>query len=220
LTLHLGDDWNSAWEATGFPNQSTAVPNKQEARMNLCASLKAYFTANPTHESAPFNVTAANADAKFTALSDARDLHDAKKADVTAKTGALETASRNLRKRVRGLIDELGTLLTDDDARWHEFGLSRPSDPDTPEIVEDLVLTAMVAGTVKAEWSRAPRANRYRVFRQVLTVDENPVNVATVHDLETLLDGLPSGLTLQVYIKAANEAGEANQSEVKTIVIP
>jgi hypothetical protein len=86
--------------------------------------------------------------------------------------------------------------------------------------VEDLVLTAMVPGTVKAEWSRAPRANRYRVFSQVLTVDADPVNVATVHDLETLLESLPSGLTLKVFIKAANEAGEANGSEVKTIVIP
>jgi hypothetical protein len=220
LALHLGETWSAAWEPTGFPNQSTAVPTKQEARMNLCASLKAYFTAVPAHESAPFGVTAAIADTKYTALSDARDANDAAKSAVTDKNAALEGAYKNLRKRTRGLIDELGTLLEDDDARWHEFGLSRPADPDTPEIVEELVLTANLPGKVMASWARAPRSSRYRVFVQVVTVDVDFVNRVTVHDPETMLDGLPSGLTLKVYVVSANEAGEAAASETKTIVIP
>src|SRR5436853_606531 len=36
LQHYLGDTFNPAWEATGYPNQSTAVPGKQEERMNLC----------------------------------------------------------------------------------------------------------------------------------------------------------------------------------------
>ena len=46
LTHYLGNTWSTAWEATGFPSESTAVPNSEEERMNLCASLKTYFTAN------------------------------------------------------------------------------------------------------------------------------------------------------------------------------
>lgn len=220
LQHYCGDSFNPAWEATGFPNQSTAVPGKQEERMNLCDSLKTYFTDNPTQESAQFGVTAVKAGERFDGLSDARDDFDAKNSAVTTKTQALAAALKTLKKRVRGLIDELGTLLEDDDPRWHEFGLSMPADPDTPEKVKGLVLTPNVAGAVMSEWKRAPRAGRYRIFKQVLTVDLVPVNVQTMHDLQFMIDGLPSGKTVRVTIVAANDAGEAPASDPVDIVVP
>lgn len=220
VTLHVGDTWSAAWEATGFPGQSTAVPGRQEERLNLCASLQAYFTAHAAQESAQFGVTAALAGARFTALSDARDDVDAKTAAVTTKAQAGQATLKNLRKRVRGLIDELNTLLEADDPRWHEFGLSMPSDPDTPEAVENLVLTPNMAGKVFATWERATRATRYRVFQQVLTVDAEPMNVETVHDLQFMLAGLPTGKTVRVFIIAANDAGEAPAGAAVEAVIP
>src|SRR5258708_3449407 len=71
----LGSRWSNAWMPTGFPNNSTAVPSKQEARFSLLMSLKNYFTANPTYElnQPPHRiVTAAAAGALHTQLSDAR----------------------------------------------------------------------------------------------------------------------------------------------------
>jgi hypothetical protein len=67
---------------------------------------------------------------------------------------------RLLRDRARGLIDELDQLIADDDPRWHAFGLNRPSDPETPEVPESLVLTAgpLGTGTVLADWADARRA--------------------------------------------------------------
>ena len=59
-----------------------------------------------------------------------------------------------------------------------------------------------------------------RLFKQVLTVDVAPVNVETVHDLEVVLDGLPTGQTVKVYVVAANDAGEAPASPTEQIVIP
>ncbi len=220
LAHYLGDSWNVAWEATGFPDQSTAIPGSAEKRMNLCASLKTYFANTPAQESVQFGVTSALAEANFDAVSDARDDFDSKDSAVTVKDQALTTALKNLKKRVRGLITELETLLAEDDARWHEFGLSRPSDPDTPEKVTNLVLTPGLAGQMMAKWKRAPRAGRYRVYKQVLTVDADPVNVVTVHDLETMLEGLPSGKTVKVFIVAANDAGEAPASASVEAVVP
>jgi hypothetical protein len=220
LTLSLGDKWNSAWEATGFPNQSTAVPGTPEERMSLCSSLEEYFTNNPAKESVPHGVTALASKDEFEAVSDARDALGTAESTVTLKDQGLDTALKNLRKRVRGLVTELETLLADDDARWHEFGLSMPSDPDTPEKVTNLVLTPNLPGKVMAKWKRAPRAGRYRVYQQVLTVDADPVNVVTVHDLETMLEDLPGGLTVRVFIVAANDAGEAPASDTVEAVIP
>ncbi|HEY0551580.1 MAG TPA: hypothetical protein VGF13_18395 [Verrucomicrobiae bacterium] len=220
LAHYLGDTWSAAWEATGFPNQSTAVPGSQEERLNLCASLMPYFTANSTHESEQFGVTAGKAEETFTALSNARDWFGAKAADATLKEQNLAKALKTLRRRVRGLIDELDTLLEEDDPRWHEFGLSMPADPDTPEKVTSLVLTPNMAGKVLAKWKRAPRGGRYRVYKQVLTVDAAPVNIVTVHDLETMLEALPSGKTVRVFIVAANNAGEAPPSDAVEIIVP
>jgi hypothetical protein len=139
---------------------------------------------------------------------------------VTGKEHALAGSLKALRKRVRGLITELDTLLSDDDARWHEFGLSRPSDPDTPERVEGLELTPNLPGKVMARWDRAPRASRYRIFKQVLTVDPEPVNVETVHDTQFMLEGLHSGKTVRIHVISANDAGEAPASETVDVVIP
>ena len=73
LMNFLGNFWSTQWEPTGFPDMSTAVPGSQEKRMNLCASLKIYFTNVPAQEVAALGVTAALAETRFQAISDARD---------------------------------------------------------------------------------------------------------------------------------------------------
>jgi hypothetical protein len=220
LGSFLGNRWSTAWEPTGWPGQSTAVPNSQEKRLNLCAALKIYFTNVPAHAVAALGVTAAAADAHFTAISNGRDLLGMKEQAQTTAKVARDAALRQLRLRARNLIAELNQFLADDDPRWHAFGLNMPSDPDTPEAVASLTLTANMAGKVVVTWLRARRATRYRIFTKIVNVDPEFVNVETVHDLEAMLEGLPSGQTLQVYIIAANDAGEAPASPTEEIVIP
>jgi hypothetical protein len=220
LAQFLGNRWSTAWEPTGFPDMSTAVPKTQDKRMNLCASLKIYFTNVPAHEVAAFGVTAANAEAKFQGISNGRDGVDMKEELQTQARQARDTAFKNLRKRARDLIYELDTLLADDDARWHAFGLSMPSDPDTPEPVVSLALAMGAAGTIVATWPRAVRATRYRPFTQIVGVNEEPVAHDAVHDLTVNLPGFTSGQTVKVYIIAANDAGEAQAGPTEQILVP
>lgn len=220
LAQFLGNRWSAAWEPTGFPDQSTAVPRTQDKRLNLCASLQIYLTSVPAHEIAALGVTAALAGARFTALSDARDALAQATADQTTALEARDTAEANLRKRARGLVNELETLLGPADARWHAFGLSRPADPDTPEPVTAVTLTAGAPGTVVASWPRAPRATRYRVYQQIVGVDPEFENRDTIREEELLLTNLPSGQTVKVYVVSANDAGEAGDSPEAQRVIP
>lgn len=220
LASFLGERWSTAWEPTGFPDQSTAVPRSQEKRMNLCAALKIYFTNVPAHEVAALGVTAALADTNFTAVSNGRDLLGMKEQAQTTAKVARNTALTKLRLRVRNLIAELNQFLADDDPRWHAFGLNMPSDPDTPEPVASVTLTANLPTKVKAEWPRARRATRYRVFKQVVGADPEFINVETVSEQMVLLEGLPTGQTLNVYVVAANDAGEAAASPTAQIVVP
>jgi len=220
LTSFLGNFWSTQWEPTGFPDHSTKVPESQEKRMNLCASLKIYFTNVPAHEVAAMGVTAAIAETRFQAVSDGRDALSLKEqAQTTAKQGR-DAALAALRKRARDLISELDTLLADDDARWHAFGLSMPSDPDTPMPVESLTLTPGTTGIIVASWPRAVRATRYRPFVQIVGVDDDFVARDAVHDLSVNLTGFTTGQTVKVQIVAANDAGEAQPSPTQEIVVP
>lgn len=220
LSNFLGNRWGAAWEPTGWPDQSTGMPRSQEKRMNLCASLKIYFTNVPTQEVAAMGVTAALADAKFEAISDARDALDMKEQAQTAAKQARDAALATLRETLRLLLGEIGTVLEDDDPRWHAFGLSMPSDPDTPEPVASLTLTPGTAGIVVARWPRAPRATRYRPFVQVVDVDPEFMARDPVHDLQVNLTGFTTGQTVKVYIIAANDAGQAMPGPTEEIVVP
>jgi hypothetical protein len=220
LSQFLGTNWSTAWESTGFPNQSTKVPATQDQRLILCATLKIYFTNNPTREVAALGVTAINAEAKFQALSDGRDAVEHKTREQADKKATRDTAVNGLRKRVRGLIDELTQLLDDTDSRWHVFGLNCPADPDTPEPVGSLALSLGAAGVIVATWPSALRATRYRPFTQIVGVDAEFVAHDPVHDEFVNLPGFASGQTVKVYIIAANDAGEADPGPTEEILIP
>ena len=188
--------------------------------MNLCASLKIYFTNVPAQEVAGMGVTAALAEIQFQALSSGRDLLATKdELQTTARQGR-DVAYTDLRKREHDLINELDTLLPVDDPRWHAFGLSMPTDPNAPESVESVTLVAGTVGKIVPSWLRAKRATRYRPFVQIVGVDPDFVARDAVHDLTVNLTGFITGQTVKVYIVAANDAGEALPSPTVQIVVP
>ena len=222
LANNLGEGWSQAWLATGFPDQSTAVPSTQTKRQALLGSLKDYFTAFPAYEvSTPkLTVTAAQAGVLFTAMSNARSAAADGNSDAGNKKHLRDLAEEALRNRMTGLIAELGQLLDDTDPLWLAFGLNEPGATNLPDTVDGLVLTAGLAGNVSAHWSTASRATRYRVFQQIDGVDPIPVNLTTTGESDANLPGLPSGKTVKVYIVAANDAGQAQPGDTVSIVVP
>jgi len=159
-------------------------------------------------------VTAARAGELFAALSAARSAVNQGLTDIGQKKAIRDAAEKALRTRLRGLIAELGQLLPDDDPRWYAFGLNPPAAPDTPEIPDGLVLTHGEPGTLLADWADAPRAQRYRVWKQVVGVDEDFVAALTVNDSDATLTGLPSGTTVRIRVTAVDDAGESGAGEV------
>ena len=222
LVSNFGEKWSQSWAATGFPDNSTAVPTTQAKREALLLSLKNFFTDNPTYEvnTPKLVVTAAVAGTLNAKLAGARN--GAMEGNTVAgqKKVARDAAEQTLRDRLSGMTAELGQLLDATDPLWLAFGLNEPGATGLPDSADGLVLTAGPAGTVLAHWSSASRASRYRVFQQIVGVDDVPVNVKTVNDAETTLPGLPSGKTVQIYIVSANDAGQAAPSATVQIVVP
>lgn len=77
----------------------------------------------------------------------------------------------------------------------------------------------MRAADVSADWADAPRADRYRVLKQVVDEDPDFVAAVTVTDSDASLWDLPSGATVNVRVTAVNDAGETQPSDVVSVVV-
>jgi hypothetical protein len=215
-----GPKFDANWEAAGWPSQSTAVPENEDERFTLLGAMDLYLTANPGAESEAFDTTAALCHTAHEAVSDARGaLNVAESAVTTAKKTTLPAAMRTLRKRVRGLIVELGNLLAEDDPRWEEFGLNIPANPSAPEAIDDLTLTALGGAKAFAQWPYASRMTGTRIMLKRIGVDDEPVSAGTVGGLEKMLPGLTVGQTIEVFVIAYNDGGDAPPSPTKSVVV-
>ena len=220
LALKLGEQWSDLWLPTGFPNLSTAVPATSEERQSLLFALKDYFTANPANEVAALNVTAAQAGLLANALSTARSAVNDGINLSGQKKNTRDAAVTQLRKRLRGLVNELGQLLHDDDPRWNAFGFNPPAAPNTPDVPDAPILTAGAPGTVLADWPDARRADHYRVWKQIVGVDADFIAAGSPTDSDLTLTGLAHGATIKICVSAVNAAGESQKSDPAQIVVP
>lgn len=215
----LGERWSAAWEPTGFPGQSTAVPEKADMRFTLLDALKNYFTAMPASENAGMGATAALCSAAWTAISDARQAVANAESEQTTAFDARTAATDALRKRVRGLINELETLIAVDDPRWEAFGLNMPANPSAPEPVLSLTAAALGSGRVEASWTYAVRATRYRVESFITGVDTEWQSKANAKDLEAILKNYTAGQVVKLRVVACNDGGEAAPSPEAQVTV-
>lgn len=222
LVNKLGNRWNNDWQATGFPDNSTAVPADQDARLTLLSKLAIYFTNNPTMASADMEATAAICTAEHTAFSDARqDLADAK-TDQETKFNLREAAVVELRKRIRSLISELETLISVEDPRWEAFGLNIPANPSAPLGIATLTVTAQGGGKAHLEWSYATRMTGTRLMTKRTTgtvIDPDFINAGTVEGLEKTLSGFEPGSIVQFQVIPYNDGGDGPGSPVEEVTI-
>ena len=218
----LGQRWSAAWEPTGFPGQSTAVPNTEPLRFTLLGALKNYFTAVPASESADMEATAALCEAAWTALSDARQsVADAGTA-LTTSLNTRDAAVAVLRKRVRGLIGELENLISDDDPRWESFGLNIPAHPSAPGGIASLTAEAAGNGKIHLEWVYATRMTGTRLLTKRTTgatIDPDFISAGTADGLEKTLPGFVAGVTVELMAIPFNDGGDGPASPVVVVVV-
>lgn len=215
----LGERWSAAWEPTGFPGQSTAVPDKADVRFTLLDKLKNYFTAVPASENAGMGATAALCGTAWTAISDARQVvANAEEAQTTA-FNARTAAADALRKRVRGLIAELEDLIADDDPRWEAFGLNIPANPSAPEPVAGVTAAALGNGRIEVSYPYAVRAIRYRIETFITSVDTEWQNKASAKDLEVILKNFTAAQVVKIRVIASNDGGDAAPSPETQVTV-
>lgn len=223
LVKLFGSHYNPQWQTAGWPSGTTAIPDSQDGRFSLLGSLKAYFTATPASESADMEATAVICGNAHTAISNARQAVNAGEAALVSAKEAERTMVRTLRRaRVRGLIDELATLIAEDDPRWEAFGLNIPANPSAPEGIASLTVTPQAGGKLHLLWSYATRMTGTRLLTKRMSgaeIDDEFVNAGTADGLEKTLAGFVAGVTVQVKVVPYNDGGDGPASPAQEVVV-
>lgn len=218
LAALFGARFSVSWDAAGFPDHSTQVPESLASRLALLSHLEGYFTHDPAKESPDMGATAALCATTFEQVRSAQSAVRTAESRVTLTTKAKRAALARLRMRMRSLIRELDILMSPDDPRWQRFGLHIPATPAQPQPVTELTATPLGGGHVTFSWPRAPHATRYRLqLRHPGSPDF--VSVKTVRSLETTLTGLQPGTEIEARLIAANSRGETSPSPVVLVEV-
>lgn len=221
LSIYYGEHYSTEWGAAGWPNASTQMPTTMAERFSLVESIRLHLVRTPAHESVDMDVTAAIAQTVKTDATAAIGALHRKTAEQIEARDLRDREVRLLRRRMNSLIAELNGQMEADDPRWHAFGLNRPADQSTPKAP---TVTTAAAGEVPRRisltWDHPPRAKRFRVWVQIVGVDETFQPVQTVHDSDATVDDLPSGATVRVHITAANDTGESPPGPEVEVVVP
>jgi len=218
----LGAKASTAWAETGFSNQSLAVPSADDQLQPMLDKMNSYLTANPARENAPANFTAAQAGILYTAIKDARSGVNG----VTAKEDARKTAKAArdlteaaLRRRLTGLLGELGQLLDPMSPHWVTFGFNRPGAEEKPDPVKTLTATALGGGRVKCDYSAAIRTAHY----QICQVTDPAAGTFEILDDATgttyLLENQTVGATLALKVRGTNDGGDGKFSPTVQVTV-
>lgn len=122
---------------------------------------------------------------------------------LKAASDARGPAKTNLLKLMSTVVANLDKKLEADDPRWLAFGLQLPSTDTTPAAPTGLRATQM-GSELLLECDATPLATRYRFRRKIVGLDDKYKLVASSLTPMAALEGVASGLTMEIIVQAVN----------------
>lgn len=212
LTGFFGNVWSESWAQIGFIDQQLKLPVTDARRQRILIGMKTYFSGHPTHENQALQVTALEAEARLVAL----NLAMANSRDCKMKQRVCreerDAAEAALYAKLQVLWRELDAVLSAKDPRWLKFIDRIPADPRTPDQIEEVNAVAHQGGIISIEWKGANRASRYKVMKQIIGVDSEPILAMTIAQNDTELTGIPAGAVVKLQIVPTNSVGDGPAS--------
>jgi hypothetical protein len=201
-------------------NDSICSPIRPQDQAAFLEALQAYYKNHPMSQVPELNLTAAATAALLAELTTEQTRIAAQLGAVLQAKNIRDENWRKMNARMVGLRKELSQLMGPSDPRWLNFGFPMPAAAETPEPVRGVVATMISPSIVAMKWDHSSRTSRYRVWKQVLGTDEYPVAIGLSADHQFNFEGPPAGATIDLYVSAANEAGESALSTKVTVVTP
>ncbi|MSU63785.1 MAG: fibronectin type III domain-containing protein [Pedosphaera sp.] len=212
LKQYLGEQCNQSWTQAGFHN-SIAVDNSYSFLSALLSALAALFDEQSAWQDAAHGITGEQAQALLTSLSNAATAVTQGRLASGLAREPRDEALTAMRERLRGLCNELRQQIGAYDQRWLAFGLNIPGASSTPAVPQNVTAISYGFGQILATCDASPRATHYRFFTQANLEEPEPVFGGSSPTPTLVLSGLEPGQLYQVYVSAANEAGESDLSE-------
>ena len=197
--------------AAGFHN-SLAVANNDPFLSTLLGALQTFFANHEDWEDPAHQITAAQAQAVNSALTNARGAVNAGKLACSTTKAARDAALEAMQVRLRGLCAELKQAIGNYDSRWLAFGLKVPGASSTPAIPQNIAVNNATSGQLQVTCDASPNATRYRCYLQRPMVDPLPVLAGSSPAPLVLLTNLPPGQLYQVYMTAVDDNAESGLS--------
>ena len=216
LKRRLGNQYSQAWDTAGFVG-SIEIPRTIGGVKIVLERLAVYFTANPTHGSVDQNVTAEAAQILFDELVAAQNAVDSQKAAVGTLQQTRNSKFKALKRRLRGVVKELGDILDPLDPRWTSFGLNKPGAKQIPGVPENVTVTLLGGGRAVVSWKSSARAEHYRLWMKVNGVNQEMQSAGSTAGVDFTIEGLPANSTIEVAVSAVNNGGESGKSAVVTV---
>ena len=220
LAARFGGRWSTEWAQAGFTDATTSVPKRIEDRLALTLRLAGFFTANPSFQLPTIDVTAAKANALYTAALTTQQL--AIDSGVAQKTaGDLDDAARlKLEDAMWSLIRLLDATIADNDPRWLSFGLNMPSADTTPGQPLNVTAHADDTGAMVVQCDAVPLATRYRWRMLVVDVDKDYALAASTTEPMANISGVEPGKLVKLIVQAVNGKQQGVASEPLLFRIP
>ncbi len=220
LKKPLGREHNSMWTSAGWTHNTLEIPDDAADKSALLGTLIVYLGEHPTYENAGQGATAAHCTTLKTQIDTAIAVEQATQTPLTQAKTARKAALNLLHKSLMTLLGELGEELDDLDARYYDYGFTPPGLQGRPGLCRGFVWhPGHEAGTIELDWLNADLAERYQVQKQIVGSDLDFVLAETVQDSDATLEGLPSGSTVKLRVRAVNSHGEGPWSEVLVVVV-
>ncbi|MBA4148330.1 MAG: fibronectin type III domain-containing protein [Verrucomicrobia bacterium] len=215
LRRSLGNQYSTAWTGTGF-TFSLRVPRSVARLQGMARTLKAYLVANPEMERAEL-MTAALIGTALDNLTNAENAVKLKKSAVGTLLALRKQKEKALRRHLRWVVDELGRVIDPMDDRWTAFGFNKPGLKQTPAVPTGLAVVLMNNVAASVKWSKAARAEYYRVWIKVNGVDLTMQSVGSPADLDFTIENLPPNSVIEIAVCAVNNGGQSALSQVVTV---
>ena len=220
LVPALGGSWSTEWIPVGWDQNTLMIPQSAESLAELYESLTSHLTDHPELASDKYKVTPQECQSHLDALNGSiREVNGCKSKQRAARD-TRDGADVTVADMSKAVVKELELILKPGDPRWIDFIQEVPADVVRPDPVTDLAVDGGAPGELDADWEPGARSDRFLIYVKVVGVDAEPRRLMTVEDESATLTGLPPGKPVEVYVVAANAAGESAPSEVITVTVP
>lgn len=127
LSRMFGPKWNPAWTEVGFKDNSLTLQRSPMELLALVERVAAWFSQHLDLERESLGVTMLHGMDVYQRLNQVLSQVGIAESKQRSLSDARKAARKALRKRLSGLIRELGVLLAPDDQIWLAFDLTPPA---------------------------------------------------------------------------------------------